>query len=973
MTSIPDRLSAALSGRYQIERELGQGGMATVYLAQDLRHDRRVALKVLRPDLAAALGPERFLREIRIAANLTHPNILPLHDSGEASGFLFYVMPYIEGESLRARLARESELPVEEAVRILREVSDALSHAHTMGVVHRDIKPDNVLLAGRHAMVTDFGVAKAVSDATGRDKLTTAGVALGTPLYMAPEQAAGESHIDARADIYALGAMGYELLAGRPPFTGNTAQMILAAHVTEVPRPVTDHRPAVPAPLAQVIMKCLEKKPADRWQTADDVLRQLEALVVTPSGGITPTSTRPVGAVPRPLARHRRVAVIAGVVLVIGVGAVWMASRGGGPPLDPNLVAVFPFQFSAGSDVAYLREGIVNLLESNLTGEGGPRAVASQTAISAWQRAGGSAAEGLTEAEEQRVARTLGAGLLLRGGMVGSAANLVINATLTPVTGSGSPVQASVSGSADSVAGLARRLAAQLLSLGAGEEASTAAALADVPLAALRAYLEGQSAYREGRFEEALAAFGRAIGVDSTFALAALAHSISAGWVLTAPPSPGVRLAWAYRDRLSPRDQTLLDAYRPNYPAPLSVEERYRARERGVAELGDRVEAWYLLADEIFHFGRVIGMTEDEVRERSSAGFQRAHELDPRFAPVLTHLLDLALDAEDPVRIRAFADSFPDFYAGDVERSLSAALVLGDSAAVGRWRAGLGQYTPEVLNISGVYALFSGSPEDGLRAHTERVRRAGSAAERAAALRALRLTHWRAGQPRAALAVTDRLEREVRQLELDDDVATILAALFGDGDTAQAGIAVARLAGSERPPRARCVLGLWHLARQAQSDVLRETAQLRTQARTAGNTPAGVTAQVCATLLTAVTTEAGAMRPAVQYADSLARTGPPLPPDIRNAVNLALARAWESLGDPRRARDASRRWEHFGAVTTSPMLAEQGRLSALLGDTAEAVWAWDQYLRPRGKAEPEQRAKDDLIREQLRRLVGEKN
>ncbi|HEX6091218.1 MAG TPA: serine/threonine-protein kinase, partial [Gemmatimonadales bacterium] len=219
MSAASDRLAAALADRYTIVRELGAGGMATVYLADDLRHRRKVAIKVLRPELAASLGPERFLREIEVAAQLTHPHILPLHDSGAVDGFLFYVMPYIDGESLRTRLDRVGELPITEAVRVLREVADALSHAHSLGVVHRDIKPDNVMLSGRHALVMDFGVAKAVSEATGKNALTTAGVALGTPTYMAPEQAAADPHLDHRVDIYALGAMGYELLAGRPPFT----------------------------------------------------------------------------------------------------------------------------------------------------------------------------------------------------------------------------------------------------------------------------------------------------------------------------------------------------------------------------------------------------------------------------------------------------------------------------------------------------------------------------------------------------------------------------------------------------------------------------------------------------------------------------------------------------------------------------------------------------------------------------------
>ena len=284
MTVISSVLGDALRDRYLFERELGQGGMATVYLARDLRHERLVALKVLRPELAASLGPERFLREIKLAAQLQHPHILPLHDSGEAAGFLYYVMPYVEGESLRARLARQGELPVHDAVRILIEVTDALAYAHAHGVVHRDVKPDNVMLSSRHALVTDFGVAKAVSEATGRQQLTTAGVALGTPTYMAPEQATADPGMDHRVDLYAVGVMGYELIAGRPPFSGRTTQETLAAHITQPPPPLAAQRPACPPALEAVILRCLEKRPADRWQSADELLPQLEALL-TPSGG----------------------------------------------------------------------------------------------------------------------------------------------------------------------------------------------------------------------------------------------------------------------------------------------------------------------------------------------------------------------------------------------------------------------------------------------------------------------------------------------------------------------------------------------------------------------------------------------------------------------------------------------------------------------------------------------------------------
>jgi serine/threonine-protein kinase len=334
--------------------------MATVYLARDLRHERLVALKVLRPELAASLGPERFLREIKLAAQLQHPHILPLHDSGEAAGFLYYVMPYVEGESLRARLARQGELPVHDAVRILIEVTDALAYAHAHGVVHRDVKPDNVLLSGRHALVMDFGVAKAVSEATGRQQLTTAGVALGTPTYMAPEQATADPGMDHRVDLYAVGVMGYELIAGRPPFSGRTTQETLAAHITQPPPPLAAQRPACPPALEAVILCCLEKRPADRWQSADELLAQLEPIL-TPSGGTTPATTRPVEALAlRPASRRRWVAP---AVLLVALAAALAFILSGPAPevrlgrrvqltLDPGL-EIDPALSPDGELVAY--------------------------------------------------------------------------------------------------------------------------------------------------------------------------------------------------------------------------------------------------------------------------------------------------------------------------------------------------------------------------------------------------------------------------------------------------------------------------------------------------------------------------------------------------------------------------------------------------------------------------------------------
>ena len=265
---LPQAVPPVLADRFEIEREVGHGGMATVYLARDRKHDRRVAVKVLRPELAASLGAERFLREIRTAARFQHPHILPVHDSGDSNGLLYYVMPYVEGESLRDRVARETQLPLDEALRITREVAGALAYAHSHDVVHRDIKPENILLSDGHALVSDFGIARAMSSASG-DTLTQAGLAVGTPAYMSPEQAAAEDKVDGRTDVYALGCVLYELLSGHPPFLGSTPHEIIARHTLDPVPPLRTSRPNLPEHVERAVMTALAKSPADRFKTID--------------------------------------------------------------------------------------------------------------------------------------------------------------------------------------------------------------------------------------------------------------------------------------------------------------------------------------------------------------------------------------------------------------------------------------------------------------------------------------------------------------------------------------------------------------------------------------------------------------------------------------------------------------------------------------------------------------------------------
>ena len=320
MSDVPSGLSAALAGRYRIERELGRGGMATVYLAHDLKHDRSVALKVLRPELAAVLGAERFLREIAVTARLDHPHILTLIDSGAAEGFLFYVVPYVRGESLREKLTREKQLPLEQALQITQQVAGALDYAHRQGVIHRDIKPENILLHEGEAMVADFGIALAVTQGAG-DRLTESGLRVGTPAYMSPEQATGDLRLDARSDVYSLAAVLYEMLAGEPPHTGPTAQAIIAKLLTEPPMRLSVVRGDVPAGIDAALARALAKPPAERFASAAGFA---EALAGPPARA----------ALRHGRSRNRRAltaSVAVATVLVAGWG--WLHSRAAHRPL----------------------------------------------------------------------------------------------------------------------------------------------------------------------------------------------------------------------------------------------------------------------------------------------------------------------------------------------------------------------------------------------------------------------------------------------------------------------------------------------------------------------------------------------------------------------------------------------------------------------------------------------------------------
>ncbi len=426
MAAVIDKLKAALEGHYSIERELGEGGMALVFLAHDDKLDREVAIKVMKPDLTASVGAERFLREIRIAAKLNHPHILPVFDSGDADGLLYYVMPFIQGESLSDLLAREQQLSIEDAVRITCEVAEALAEAHSQDIIHRDIKPQNIMMSGGHAIVADFGIARAVSSA-GAESLTQTGTSVGTPAYMSPEQSAGDPNVDGRADIYSLGCVLYELLVGQIPFTGATPQQIMARHSIDMVPPPHIMRQSIPDELEDVIMCALAKVPADRFRTAQQFA---EALTAIASGQVP--HVRTTGIQRRHTQRKRRSAMlwpatIGAVVVVVGGAIGWQAMRGNSSPaptgdgLDPSRIAVLYFEdLSSDGDLGYIADGLTEGLIDELSDVRG-LSIISRNGVAPFRD---------ENIARDSIARALGVGSLIVGSVEQSRDRLRVTARL---------------------------------------------------------------------------------------------------------------------------------------------------------------------------------------------------------------------------------------------------------------------------------------------------------------------------------------------------------------------------------------------------------------------------------------------------------------------------------------------------------------------------------------------------------------
>ena len=973
MSEVIGRLKTALTDRYAVDREIGRGGMATVFLAEDLKHHRKVAIKVLHPELAVAVGTDRFLREIEIAARLEHPHILTLIDSGEAGGLPYFVMPFVEGESLGERLARKGQLPLDEALRIAGEVADGLDYAHEQGVVHRDIKPGNILLSRGHALIADFGVAKAIGAASGGDATATAtGLSVGTPRYMSPEQAAGAVEVDGRSDVYALGCVLWEMLAGEPPFDGPTPHAILARKVSEEPPEIRVIRRTVPASLENVLAKAIATSPADRFQTAGELASALQA-------------PETVGRVRRRGRRTRQLAIATVALLTVGAG-IWALATGGfsgsepdgstAIQLDSTAIAVLPFQV-IGADSASpaweLAQSIGDLFDLKVTGDFGRRIAHPGSVVGEWRRAGGSQDSALSEAAELELGRDLGVGALVRGTLVEGDGEVVLAARMLDVaTGAIRVPTVRREGPVEELPDLLDQLIVLLLARDWGYSVSSAPRLAQYEPEAVQAYLAGLRAPFNTPEEKSY--FHAALEADSGLVDAALMMYSSGE---NPRFLPELQYAWEHQDQLSERGRAYVQVLAAGrYDGSITTVAQKIARYEALAHRWPEWGIpWNELGSRLTSHGALASVPDWPRRARE------ALEHNDRSWYALRFLIELAFIEEDTARARDLADRFARYSGSDTWTRLFApsyqwrlAILQGDTAAATRALAGA---PDSVLGFIPVFALLDGR---GI-AEADRVVASGATALYESfsppnwAWARGREQEWRDAWRRSA-PIGAGVDRSSGQI--------FRALLLGSSEDTSATEAIRMLervaSGGDSPPPspddqtlARCWITLWRLEHgdtTGARETLRHLAEVERPYRFSG------WAGLIDALLTRL--EGGDVRESLLRADSVVRD---LPlgggGNSAEVENLMLARLLREYGEPERALAASRRRIYavqFAMRYTSipEYLREEARLAATVGDTAGAIEAYRHYfaLRDSRPDHPTWAASWDSMRVEYGELTG---
>ncbi len=655
----PKPFTEPLGGRYVVERELGRGGMAVVYLAKDLTTGEYVALKLLDQEVGAAVGAERFRREIRIASELDHPNILPVIDAGDANGQLFFTMPVVTGESLHALMTREEQLSVDDAVRITREVSSALMYAHTRGIVHRDVKPENILMQDGRAMLADFGIARASADLRATQVLTRTGMSMGTPAYMSPEQAAAERELDGRSDQYSLACALYEMLAGHAPFTAKTAQGLMARHMLERVPPLSIVRSSVPAQVEEAIVRAMEKVPADRFGTMDDFAEALGTSQSWRLSSAERTRVFPVHKKPR-LTKQR---IVAAVGAVAAVAIAWVGviiSRRPTIIVPSVMVAVAPFN-PLRPEYALWKEGLVDLLARNLDGLGPVGAVSPATAIRGWgtTKADRASARDLAKRTNAQYA-VFGSINSAPGNLVELKASLLDVATDSIAEGTWSGVE--VAKLADSTTQFVVRELNKHHRVGAVR----ASPLGGTSIDALKAFLQGEQQFRQTAWGPALGFYTRAAALDTAFPLPVRRM----GQIVSFQRDNADSLVRAYALRagrlnrgLAPRDSFLVtsdslfavlaNGVLSDWPM---LRRLFATLEQASIRYPQDPEVWYALGEARYHLG--YGTAVDVSDEQVFDAFSKAIALDSGFAPAYIHAVELAFELRGLDAGRTYARAY---------------------------------------------------------------------------------------------------------------------------------------------------------------------------------------------------------------------------------------------------------------------------------------------------------------------------